>query len=29
VAWRFDVLDGAGQTLATGKSYLWDKPAGA
>ena len=29
VAWRFDVLDGAGQILATGKSYLWDKPAGA
>jgi hypothetical protein len=28
VAWRFDVFDGSGQTLATGKSYLWDKPAG-
>jgi hypothetical protein len=28
VAWRLDLLDGAGRTLATGKSYLWDKPSG-
>lgn len=28
VAWRLDVFDDAGRTLATGKSYLWEKPAG-
>jgi hypothetical protein len=28
VAWRLDVFDDAGRMLATGKSYLWDKPAG-
>jgi len=28
VAWRLDVADDTGRTLATGKSYLWDKPVG-
>lgn len=28
VAWKLDLLDDAGQVLASEKSYLWDKPAG-
>ena len=27
VAWKLDLLDGDGQTLATESSYLWEKPA--
>jgi hypothetical protein len=28
VAWRLELLDATGRTLATDKSYLWDKPVG-
>lgn len=28
VAWRLDLIDETGRTLATEKSYLWDKPVG-
>ena len=29
VAWKLELTDEAGQPLASGKSYLWDKPAGS
>ncbi|HEY4301733.1 MAG TPA: hypothetical protein VGM73_12730 [Candidatus Didemnitutus sp.] len=28
VAWRLDIVDNAGNVLASEKSYLWEKPAG-
>lgn len=27
MAWKLEIVDAAGQTLATEKSYLWEKPA--
>lgn len=27
VAWKLDLRDAGGQALATGRSYLWEKPA--